>query len=71
MKITATLNELNSIYEDQKSAWYSASSTRQSEKMMNYSEEAKKIAQNVKEVSEAIQKFKTATRNIDENGTLV
>ena len=64
--ITATLNETNSIYEEQKEGWYSATSRSESEKMMNYSEEAKKIAKNISEVSEAIQKFKINTQTEDE-----
>jgi len=65
-EITSTLNESQAIYEDQGQAWYSANSTTQSEKMMDYAEEAEKIAKNVRLVSEAIQKFKTTTKNIDE-----
>ena len=65
-KITATLNETNAIYESQDEAWYSANSRKESSKMMNYSEEAQKIAKNVGEVSETVEKFKTKTRNIDE-----
>ena len=64
--ITTTFNETNSIYEEQKEGWYSATSRSESEKMMNYSEEAKKIAKNISEVSEAIQKFKVNTQTEDE-----
>ena len=34
--------------------------------MMDYAGEAQKIAKNINEVSEAVQKFKTTTQNIDE-----
>ena len=65
-EITSTLNETNAIYDEQKDGWYSVTSRNEAEKMMNYSEEAKKIAKNISEVSEAIQRFKTSTRNEDE-----
>lgn len=65
-EITNTLKETQSIYEEQGEAWHSANSTRESEKMINYAEEAEKIAKNVHTVSDAIQSFKTRTRNIDE-----
>ncbi len=65
-EVASTLRESQSIYEDQGQAWYSANSTSESEKMMNYAEESEKIAKNVQEVSGAIQRFKTATQNIDE-----
>ncbi len=64
-EITKTFNELNAIYESQGSAWHSANSTKESTKMVNYAEEATKIANNVRVVSDAITKFKTATHNID------
>ena len=44
--ITATLNETNNVYNDQKEGWYSATSRKETEKMMDYAEEAKKIAKN-------------------------
>ena len=65
-EITSTLNETNAIYDEQKDGWYSVTSRNEAEKMMNYSEEAKKIAKNISEVSEAIQRFKTSTRTEDE-----
>ena len=65
-EIKTTLNETQGIYEEQGQAWHSRNSTKESEKMMNYAEESEKIAKNVAEVSNAIQKFKTATHNIDE-----
>lgn len=65
-EITSTLNVTNTIFEEQKQGWYSANSNLQSQKMMNYADEATKIAKNVREVSGAIDKFKTATHNIDE-----
>ena len=65
-EIKTTLEETQSIYEDQDMAWHSANSAKQSEKMMDYAGEAEKIAKNIHEVSETIQKFKTSTRNIDE-----
>lgn len=65
-ELKVTFGETQSIYEDQDAAWHSQNSMRQTEKMMNYSEEAEKIAKNINEVSEAIQRFKTQTHNIDE-----
>lgn len=64
--ITKTFQESNSIYESQGSAWASANSSKESNKMTDYAGEAAKIATNVSTVSEAINKFKTATRNVDE-----
>ena len=34
--------------------------------MMDYAGEAQKISKNIAEVSEAVQKFRTTTYNIDE-----
>ena len=65
-EIKTTFAESQSIYEAQDEAWHSQNSSKQSEKMMNYAEESEKISKNVNSVSEAIQKFKTTTRNIDE-----
>lgn len=65
-EITSTLNESSNVYSEQKEGWYSMTSRSESEKMMNYAEEAKKIAKNVNEVSEAIEKFKTSTIIVDE-----
>ena len=65
-ELKASLEETQSIYEDQDAAWHSANSSRQSEKMMDYAGESEKIAKNIHEVSETIQRFKTSTRNIDE-----
>ena len=65
-EINTTFNESASIYETQGEAWYSANSTKESTKMVNYADEALKIAKNVREVSDTINKFKTTSRNIDE-----
>ncbi len=65
-EISKTFAESQIIYEEQDAAWHSANSTRQSEKMMDYAGEAEKIAKNVNVISDTIQKFKTTTRNIDE-----
>ena len=65
-EINTTFNESAAIYEGQGEAWYSANSTTESNKMVNYADEAIKIAKNVSEVSAAINKFKTTSRNIDE-----
>lgn len=64
--INKTFGEANHVYDEQKEGWYSVTSRQESEKMMDYAEEAKKIAKNVAEVSEAIERFKTATRTVDE-----
>ena len=65
-EITSTFNEANRVYDEQKDGWYSMTSRQESQKMMDYTEESKKIAKNVNEVSEAIERFKTATRTVDE-----
>ena len=65
-EVTSTFSESSRVYDEQKEGWYSQTSRSESEKMMDYAEEAKKIAKNVNEVSEAIEKFKTATRTADE-----
>ena len=65
-EINKTLKDTDQIYESQKEGWYSAKSTSEINKMTNYADEALKIAKNVSEVSDTIQKFKTATHNIDE-----
>ena len=69
-EITNTLQKIQNAYENQGKGWSSASSNQQSQKMVNYTDEANKIAKNIREVSEAIEKFKTMNQNIDENGTL-
>ena len=65
-EITGTFGEANQIYDEQKEGWYSITSKQESQKMMDYAEEAKKIAKNIAEVSEAVERFKTATRAADE-----
>lgn len=67
-EITATLNETNAIFETQNEAWRSVNSTSQANKMQDYASESLKIAKNVQEVSETIQKFKTQTHDIDAQG---
>ena len=64
--VNQTFSEIGQAYDTQKEGWASATSRNQTEKMMDYSEESKKIAKNINEVSEAIQRFKTATRTEDE-----
>ncbi len=64
-EVKGTLAETQRIYEEQDTAWHSVNSTKQSEKMMDYASESEKIAKNVNTVSEAIEKFRKATQNID------
>ena len=65
-EVSNTLNQVSSTYDTQQEGWASAKSTSQQNKMMDYASEAQKIAKNINEVSEAVQKFKTTTQNIDE-----
>ena len=65
-EITGTFNEYLAIYESQQEAWRSVNSANESNKMVNYAEDAIKIAKNVREVSDAITKFKTTSHNIDQ-----
>ena len=65
-EISNTLKETSDIYDSQASGWASANSTSQQNKMMDYAGEPQKISKNIAEVSEAVQKFRTTTYNIDE-----
>lgn len=61
-----TLSKSQSIYEGQSAGWDSHNSTKESDTMINYSEESKTIAKNVRQVSDAVKNFKTGSYNIDE-----
>lgn len=65
-EVSNTFNQISSTYDTQQEGWASANSTSQQNKMMDYAGEAQKIAKNINEVSEAVQKFKTTTQSIDE-----
>ena len=65
-EVSNTLNKTSSTYDTQQEGWSSAHSASQQNKMMDYAGEAQKIAKNINEVSEAVQKFKTTTKSIDE-----
>lgn len=65
-EIAEIFQESQRIYEEQKDGWYSANSMREAEKMVDYATEADKIAKNIRIVSDAIQMFKTKTKETDE-----
>ena len=65
-RIQKTFEETQSIYDELHTGWSSANARSQSEKMMNYAEEAEKIAKNIREVSDTIQSFKRTAHSIDE-----
>lgn len=65
-RITKTFEETRGIYDELHTGWSSANARSQSEKMINYAEEAEKIAKNISEVSNAIERFKTTTHIINE-----
>lgn len=65
-EITKTLSKTQEIYENQSAGWYSHNSTRESETMINYAEESKIVAKNIREVSEKVKNFKNNSRSIDE-----
>ena len=46
-EISSTFSETSAIYDSQNEGWASANSTSQSNKMMDYAEEAQKISKNI------------------------
>ena len=64
-RIKKTFENTQSIYDDLHTGWSSANARSQSEKMIDYASESEKIAKNIGEISETIQRFKTTTHNID------
>lgn len=65
-RISSTLGKINNVYENQSAGYSSASSTKQSQSMMNYTEEAQKIAKNINSIGNTVRSFKRTTQNIDE-----
>jgi len=64
-EIKQNFNNLSRIHGELSQGWASANSKIQLDKMVDYQTEALKIAQNVAVVSNAIQQFKTKTREVD------
>lgn len=65
-RISSTLSKINNVYENQSLGYSSASSSRQSQSMMNYTDEAQKIAKNINSISNVVKGFKRTTQNVDE-----
>ena len=65
-RISSTLGKINKVYENQSVGYSSASSTKQSQSMMNYTDEAQKIAKNINSIGNTVRSFKRTTQNIDE-----
>lgn len=65
-EITSTLERTQQVYEQQSSGWSSARSTQESGKMVNYSEEAKRIAKLIDEISNLISGYANVTEMINE-----
>lgn len=64
--IQKTLTSLNGTYEEQGRGWSSSASSMQENKMVDYATESEKIAKNVNDVSEVVQKFKAQVEAINE-----
>lgn len=64
-EIKSNLANLSAVHSDLSRGWGSANSQTQLKKMVDYQEEASKIAQNIAIISEAVQKFKTKTQQVD------
>ena len=65
-EINVTFGKTQRVYESQSSGWSSARSTQETNKMVNYTDEAKRIAKLIDEISDLINNYANVTQMINE-----
>ena len=64
--ISNTLERTKEVYSEQRNAWHSQTANREKDKMVEYTDNSKKIATYLTEISEAAIKYEEAMKKTDE-----